>query len=140
MCSEPMHHEVTTTVRVRLHSLTQRKEQLLSREYDEFQRAVHGDKDVALYSATKQQAGKVRTNKNPREDTTQPVVLRNDCLTIERDDDTVLSDWWCKVPVYDPDRGRGNSIWCPAIVPEKDESLLEDKGISDSELVRKDDN
>lgn len=46
-----------------------------------------------LYSATKQQAGKVRSNKNPREDTEQPVVLRNDCITIVHDEDTVLSSW-----------------------------------------------
>ena len=131
-----MQREVTTTVRVRLHSLTERKEQLLSREYSEFQVAVqNSDADVNLYSATKQQASKVRKTKKPREDTTQPVVLRNDCITISRDDDTVLSTWWFKVPVYDPDKGRGSSIWCPAIVPEKDESLLRDRYISDSELV-----
>jgi putative transposase len=94
--------------------------------------------DVNLYSATKQQAGKVRKNKNPREDTTQPVVLRNDCITIEQEVDTVLSDWWFKVPVYDPEMSRGNSIWCPAIIPEKDESLMKDEYISDSELVRDD--
>ncbi|MFB6219131.1 MAG: RNA-guided endonuclease InsQ/TnpB family protein [Halobacteriaceae archaeon] len=134
-----MRREVTTTVRVRLHSLTERKERLLSREYSEFQTAVHDpDADVDLYSATKQQAAKVRNQKNPRADTLQPVVLRNDCITITRDDDTVLSTWWFKVPVYDPDRGRGNSIWCPAIVPEKDEPLLREEYISDSELVRTD--
>lgn len=133
-----MNQGVTTTVRVRLHSLTQRKEQLLSREYGEFQRAVHGADNVNLYSATKQQASKVRKNKNPRTDTTQPVVLRNDCITIEQDTDTVLSKWWFKVPVYDPEKGRGNSIWCPAIVPPKDESLMDDDTIRDSELVRKD--
>lgn len=135
-----MYRAVTTTVRVRLHSLTHRKEHLLTREQTAFQHAVHGDEDVDLYSATAQQADKVRTTKNPRKDSIQPVVLRNDCITIERDDDTILSDWWFKVPIYDPDRGHGNSIWCPAIVPEKDESLMRDEYISDSELVRDDGN
>jgi putative transposase len=132
-----MHRDVTTTVQVKLHSLTERKARLVEREYAAFQDAVHGD-DADLYSATKQQAGKVRSNKNPREDTEQPVVLRNDCITVEHDEDTVLSSWWFKLPVYNPDRERGDSIWVPVRVPEKDTHLLEDEYISDSELVHRD--
>ncbi|MHC3438324.1 RNA-guided endonuclease InsQ/TnpB family protein [Natrialbaceae archaeon A-gly3] len=132
-----MYREVTTTVRVKLHSLTGRKARLVEREYNAFQDAVHGD-DANLYSATKQQAGKVRSNKNPREDTEQPVVLRNDKITIEHDEDTVLSSWWFKLPVYNPEIGRGDSIWVPVYVPEKDTHLLEDEYIRDSELVRQD--
>lgn len=140
-----MRRKVTTTVQVRLHSLTQRKQWLLDREHDTFQTAVHNpDADVDLYSATAQQANKVRQNKNPNEDTTQPVVLRNDKITIEKDEDTVLCDWWFKVPVYDPDArggdGWGSSIWCPAIAPEKDEHLMRDEYIGDSELVWHEDN
>lgn len=112
--------EVATTVRGKLHSLTERKSDLLAREYDAFQTAVQGD-DADLYSATKQQASKVRKQKNPRRDTEQPVVIRNDVLDVEYDEDTVLSSWWFKIPVYDPKRGRGNSIWCPATVLKKDE-------------------
>ena len=96
-----MRREVTTTVRVKLHSLTERKARLVEREYSAFQDAVHGD-DANRYSATKQQAANVRSNENPRADTEQPVVLRNDCITIEHDEDTVLSSWWFKLPVYDP--------------------------------------
>ncbi|WP_276256497.1 RNA-guided endonuclease InsQ/TnpB family protein [Halomontanus rarus] len=131
-----MHREVTTTVRVKLHSLTERKVRLVEREYASFQDAVHGDDDANLYSATKQQAGKVRSNKNPREDTEQPVVLRNDCITIEHDEDTVLSSWWFKLPVYNPE--RGDSIWVSVYVPEKDTHLLRDEYIRDSELVKRD--
>jgi len=133
-----MHRDVTTTVRVKLHSLTERKARLIDREYSAFQDAVHGDDGANLYSATKQQAGKVRSNKNPRADTEQPVVLRNDCITIEHDEDTVLSSWWFKLPVYNPDRERGDSIWVPVHVPEKDTHLLDDEYIRDSELVRRD--
>jgi putative transposase len=119
-----------------LHALTERKARLLAREYREFQTAIHDpDADVDLYSATAQQAAKVRRQKNPRGDTIQPVVLRNDCITIQRDDETVLSEWWFKVPVYDPDQSEGSSIWCPAFVPETYESLMKDENISDSELV-----
>ena len=102
-----MYREVTTTVRVKLHSLTERKAQLIDREYGAFQAAVHGDDKANLYSATKQQEGKVRSNKNPRTDTEQPVVLRNDCITIEHDEDTVLSSWWFKLPVYNPKKEHG---------------------------------
>ncbi|WP_436347432.1 RNA-guided endonuclease InsQ/TnpB family protein [Natronorubrum sp. FCH18a] len=133
-----MHREVTTTVRVELHSLTERKARLVEREYVAFQDAVHGDDDANLYSATKQQAGKVRSNKNPREDTEQPVVLRNDCITIEHDEDTVLSEWWFKLPVYNPEKEQGDSIWVPVHVPEKDTHLLDDEYIRDSELVKRD--
>ena len=132
-----MHREVTTTVRVKIHSLTERKSRLVEREYSAFQDAVHGD-DANLYSATKQQAGKVRSNKNPREDTEQPVVLRNDCITIEHDEDTVLSSWWFKLPIYNPKKERGDSIWVPVHVPEKNTHLLKDEYIRDSELVHRD--
>jgi IS605 OrfB family transposase len=81
-----MHREVTTTVRVKLHSLTEKKAQLVEREYGAFQDAVHGDNGAILYSDTKQQAVKVRSNQNPRADTEQPIILRNDCITIEHDD------------------------------------------------------
>lgn len=102
-----MQREVTTTVRVKLYSFTERKAYLVGREYGAFQDTIQGDDDANanLYSATKQQAGKVRSNKNPRADTEQPVVLRNDCITIEHDEDTVLSSWWFKLPVYNPKKG-----------------------------------
>jgi putative transposase len=142
-----MQREVTTTVRVKLHSLTERKSRLVEREYGAFQDAVHGDDDanananlnlnLNLYSATNQQAGKVRSNKNPRADTEQPVVLRNDCITIEHDENTVLSSWWFKLPVYNPEKERGDSIWVPVHVPEKDTHLLTDECIRDSELVHR---
>ncbi|PSQ16187.1 transposase, partial [Halobacteriales archaeon QS_8_69_26] len=134
-----MQRNVSTTVRVKLHSLTNRKADLLVCEYEAFQTEVHGG-DADLYSATKQQASKVQRQKDPNEDTKQPVVLRNDVLDIAYDEDTVLSSWWMKVPVYDPKQGQGNSIWCPAHVPHKDEQLVREGDIRDSELVRRDGN
>ena len=132
-----MQRNVSTTVRVKLHSLTNRKADLLAREYEAFQREIHGG-DAKLYSATKQQASKVQRQKDPNQDTEQPVVLRNDVFDVAHDEDTVLSSWWAKIPVYDPDRGQGNSIWCPAHVPQKDEQLVREGNIRDSELVRRD--
>ncbi len=129
-----MKHEVAKTIRVKLHSLTNVKEGLLSREYEAFQRAVGGE-DAHLYSATKQQARKVRRQKNPRYE--QPVVLRNDVITVV-EQDLPLSKWWVKVPVYNPEKERGGSVWCPAIVPKKDHDLVRGGEIADSELVRRD--
>jgi len=55
---------VKTTVRVKLHSLTNRKSDLLTREYEAFQTEVHGG-DADLYSATDQQVSKVQRQKDP---------------------------------------------------------------------------
>ena len=95
-----MQQNVSTTVRIKLHSLTNRKADLLAREYEAFQTEVHGG-DADLYSATDQQASKVQRQKDPNHDTEQPVVLRNDVFDVAHDEDTVLSSWWIKVPVYD---------------------------------------
>ena len=59
-------------------------------------------------------------------------------LTWAHDEDTVLSSCWVKVPVFDPEKGRGNSIWCPAHVPRKDAQLVREGNLRDSELVRRD--
>lgn len=129
-----MKNQVATTVRAKLHSLTGVKRQLLRREYDAFQQAVGGE-DVDLYSATKQQAAKVRKQKNPRYE--QPVVLRNDVISVV-ENDLPLSKHWVKVPVFNPEKGCGDSIWCPVEIPEKDHRLVRKAKVGDSELVRQD--
>ena len=75
-----MKQNVSTTVQIKLHSLTNGKADLLAREYEAFQREVHGDAD--LYSATKQQASKVQRQKDPNPDNEQPVVLQNDVFDV----------------------------------------------------------
>lgn len=92
---------------VKLHSPTTRKSDLLAREHEAFQSAVHrGDADP--YPATRQQTSKVERQTDPNEDTEQPVVLRNDVLDVAHDEDTTLSSW-LNGSVHDPDRGQGNS-------------------------------
>jgi hypothetical protein len=56
----------------------------------------------------------------------------------DEDEDTVLSSWWFKLPVYNPEKERGGSIWVPVHVPEKDTNLLTDEYICDFELVCRD--
>jgi Fic family protein len=48
--------KVRKTIRAKILELRKGKEELLKREYENFQRYLHGDKSVPLYSATKQQA------------------------------------------------------------------------------------
>ena len=112
-----MKRGVTTAIRVKLHVLTNIKDWLLSREYAAFQQAVKGE-DADLYSATNQQSQKVRRQKPPRYE--QPVILRNDVLAVV-EQDLPLSKWWVKVPVYNPEIDRADSIWCPAITPREEQ-------------------
>jgi putative transposase len=62
-------------------------------------------------------------------------VFRNDVFDVSHGEDTVLSLWRVNVPVYDPERGQGYSIWCPAHVPHKDGQLVREGDIRDSELI-----
>jgi CTP-dependent riboflavin kinase len=48
--------KVKKTIKGKILELRKRKEELLKHEYENFQRYLHGDKTVLLYSATKQRA------------------------------------------------------------------------------------
>jgi len=54
------------TVRAKLFALTRVKERKISREYWNFQKALHGE-NVPLYSATKQQAQRKKKWRGGRE-------------------------------------------------------------------------
>jgi len=47
------------TIKAKILELRKGKEELLKREYENFQRYIHGDKTIPLYSATRQQAEKL---------------------------------------------------------------------------------
>ncbi|ERG95004.1 MAG: hypothetical protein J07HQW2_01448 [Haloquadratum walsbyi J07HQW2] len=126
---------VSTTVGVKIHSLIIKKTDLLAREYEAFQTAVHGG-DADLYPATGQQASKVQRQKCMNPGTQEPVVLRNDVFDVSHDEDTVLSSWWVTVPVYDPEQA-GKLHLAPAHVSYKDYQLVREGDIRDSELVRR---
>lgn len=124
--------EVQKTVKTKLHSLTNRKSELLSREYSNFQKAIKGE-EANLYSATKQQVQRVIDQNNPRYE--QPIRLRNDVIKIENRN-TEITKYWAKIPVYNPEKGRGDSVWCPVHIPRKDYTDVEKADIGDSKLVR----
>jgi len=69
-------------IKAKILELRKGKEELLRREYENFQRYLHGDKTAQLYSATRQQAerllrklrGKFKPNKE------YPMILRRDVI------------------------------------------------------------
>ena len=90
--------KVKRTVKAKILELRKGKEELLKREYENFQRYLRGDKSVPLYSATRQQAdrllrrlkGELKPNKE------YPLILRRDVYRA----DTKLTPYWLKIPVY----------------------------------------
>jgi len=86
------------TIKAKILDLRKGKEELLKREYENWQHYLRGDKTVPLYSATKQQAerllrrlkGKVKPNKE------YPMILRRDVYRAY----TKLTPYWLKIPIY----------------------------------------
>jgi putative transposase len=90
--------KVRKTIKAKILELRKGKEELLRKEYENFQRYLHGDKSVLLYSATRQQAdrllrrleGKLKPNKE------YPMILRRDVYRAN----TKLTPYWLKIPIY----------------------------------------
>jgi putative transposase len=90
--------KVKKTIKAKILELRKGKEELLTREYENFQRYLHGDKSALLYSATRQQAerllrrlkGKLKPNKE------YPMILRRDVYRAN----TKLTPYWLKIPIY----------------------------------------
>ncbi|MBS7628347.1 transposase [Candidatus Bathyarchaeota archaeon] len=86
------------TIKAKILELRKGKEELLKREYENWQRYLRGDKTVQLYSATRQQAdrllrrlkGKIKPNKE------YPLILRRDVYRAT----TKLTQYWLKIPIY----------------------------------------
>ena len=85
------------TIKAKILELRKGKEELLRREYENFQRYLHGDKSVPLYSATKQQAERLlkRIGK-PKERKEYPLILRHDVYRAR----TKLTQYWLKIPIH----------------------------------------
>ena len=86
------------TIKAKILELRKRKEDLLKREYENWQRYLRGDRTVPLYSATKQQAdrllrrlkGKLKPNRE------YPLILRRDVYRA----DTKLTPYWLKISIH----------------------------------------
>jgi Lhr-like helicase len=86
------------TVKAKVLELRKVKEELLRREYENWQRYLRGDKSVKLYSATRQQAERLlrrlRDRFNPNKE--YPLILRRDVYRAN----TKLTPYWLKIPIY----------------------------------------
>jgi len=114
------------TVKAKLFGLTRIKEAKISREYANFQRALHGE-NAPLYSATKQQAQRHTKRFNGLGE--YRLIIRRDCFKV-KELGLKLSKWWAKIPVF------GGGIWCPIQLPYMQEPLLKED-VRETKLVRR---
>ena len=127
---------VQKTIKAKIFGLTTTKEAMLRQEYDCWQSFLRGDQEVPLYSATKQQAGRLLRSLGRHFDRSRmyPMVLRNDCIRVEKAKDTTWSKWWFKIPMASL---RGG-LWCPIQMPDGQLSLIAED-IRECKLIRKGD-
>lgn len=123
--------KIQKTIKARIVSLTKRKEELLEREYTNWQNTLQGWASP-LYSATKQQAERLAKRLGKRmNDIDYPMVLRNDVINIQRHD-TQIAHYWMKVPIH----GIRGGIKVPLQLPQNQEGLLS-LPIKESKLIWK---
>jgi putative transposase len=106
------------TIKFKVLELRKGKAELLLREYLNFQRYLHGDKSVLLYSATRQQGERIlKRIGSPKERKEYPLILRRDVYRLEKTENK-LTEYWLRVPIGGVDGG----IWIPlkahAVIPE----------------------
>jgi len=114
------------TIKAKVLELRKGKAELLLREYLNFQRYLHGDESVLLYSATRQQAERLlkRIDK-PKEGKEYPLILRNDVYKTENK----LTHYWLRVPIS----GVKGGIW----IPIKPHTLItEDLRLREAKIIR----
>jgi len=96
--------EATKTIRCKLIGLTRRKQELLNREYDNFQHWLETGEDRGVYSAYKQDARwlykKARRMKG--------VPIRKDLIDIQRRD-TKIAKYWARIRVKGVRGGVGRT-------------------------------
>jgi len=121
--------KVKKTIKAKILELRKGKQELLEREYENFQRYLYGNKSVPLYSATKQQADRfLKRIGKPKEGKEYPLILRRDVYRA----DTKLTPYWLKIPIYGV-RGGIN-------VPIKThEPITEDMVCREAKIIRKGD-
>jgi len=118
--------DVTKTIKAGIIEMTKIKEKLLSEEYENLQKFLHGE-DVKLYSANKQQAKRFYKKIKPSKE--YPLSIRKDLIKVERRD-TKIAKYWVRIPVA----GKRGGIWLP-IKPHED--ILPEYEIGESKVFRR---
>jgi len=110
------------TIKAKIFGLTTTKDALLRQEWDNWLFYLNGNKEVSLYSATKQQADRLlkRLRRHFKKGKKYPMILRNDCVKIEKAKDTSWSKYWFRIPTANVHGG----IWCPIEIPDVQKELM----------------
>lgn len=135
--------KVRKTIKAKIFALTNRKKELLNKEYGNWQQLVKSlstnspncidfYQDIELYSATKQHALRlIKKLGNRIKNKEYPMVLRNDCINI-RETDNKIAKFWFKIPIGEIIGG----IKVPIQLPKNKEYLLK-YPIKESKLIWK---
>jgi putative transposase len=119
---------IQKTIKAKVIAPTNRKRDILEREYQGFQGVIHGE-GGDLYSATKQQAERfLKKIKSPKH-RHYPLILRRDIIRLERQD-TKVSPYWFKFPCF----GIRGGIWL-ALKPHCD--IPNDCSLREAKLIKR---
>ncbi|KXA99252.1 hypothetical protein AKJ42_03485 [candidate division MSBL1 archaeon SCGC-AAA261C02] len=118
---------VRKTIQGGVVNLTRVKRGILTEEYEDLQRFLHGDNDVDLYSANKQQAE--RYYKKIKQGKEYPISIRKDLIDVQECDSDVC-DYFVKVPVA----GRHGGLKVPIKTHTR---IKRDWMVCESKLYRK---
>jgi putative transposase len=125
--SSPEYIIARKTIKAKILKLSKEEEELLKREYENFQRYLRGEKSIPLYSATKQTAESLlmRLNGKLKRDEYQ-LLLRNDTYRVGIEQ----SPYVLKIPVY--------GIWGGIRVPiETHEPIMGDLICKEAKVIRR---
>lgn len=123
------------TIKAEIFGLTRTKQDLLQREYDNWQTFLQGNQKVKIYSATRQQAERVLKRLGKRKKPKPyPMVLRNDVINVQLHN-TKLTRFWMKIPIA----GVRGGIRVPLQFPRNQASLLDECRLRESKLIWKGD-
>ncbi|MBO3833030.1 MAG: transposase, partial [Candidatus Brockarchaeota archaeon] len=117
------------TIKAKILELKKEEEELLRREYENFQRYLRGEKTVPLYSATKQAAERFLRRLNGKlKEREYPLMLRNDTYSIRIE----RSPYVLKIPLY--------GVWGGIKVPIRThEPLTSNMVFKEAKVIRRGD-
>ncbi|KXB03518.1 hypothetical protein AKJ47_02105 [candidate division MSBL1 archaeon SCGC-AAA261G05] len=120
---------VRKTIQSGVVNLTKVKRRILTEEYENLQKFLHGKKNVELYSANKQQGE--RYYKKIKDGKKYPISIRKDLIDV-RECESNVCDYFVKIPVA----GRYGGVKVPINTHTE---IEDDWEICESKLYRKND-